>query len=156
MSKDQRTFCTNKKARFEYFLMDGYEAGICLKGTEVKSVRAGRANLKESYGRIDKGEVFLYNCHISPYDNGNINNHDPLRPKKLLLRRREIRKLIGKTKEHSLTLIATRLYLSGKWIKVDLHLAKGKRQYDKRQDKANLSAQREIQRAMKDHNQRGR
>ncbi|MBW2149523.1 MAG: SsrA-binding protein SmpB [Deltaproteobacteria bacterium] len=151
-----RTFCSNRKARHEYFLMEGYEAGIALKGTEVKSVRAGRASLKESYGRVKNGEVYLYNLHISPYNDGNVNNHDPLRPRKLLLHKREIRKLIGKTKEESLTLIPTRLYQSGKWIKVDLHLAKGKKQYDKREARAKLDAQREIQRAMKDHNQRGR
>jgi SsrA-binding protein len=156
MTEENKTFCTNRKARHDYFLMESYEAGIALKGTEVKSIRAGRANLKDSYGKIKNGEVYIYNCHISPYDNGNINNHDPLRPRKLLLKRREIRKLIGKSKVQSVTLIPTRMYQSGKWIKVDLSLGKGKRQYDKRQDKANLTAQREIQRVMKDHNQRGR
>src|SRR4030042_3925672 len=104
MNEMNRTFCTNRKARHDYFLMDCYEAGICLQGTEVKSIRAGRANLKDSYGRLKNGEIYLYNCHISPYENGNINNNDPLRPRKLLLHRREIRKLIGKSKEQSLTL----------------------------------------------------
>jgi SsrA-binding protein len=156
MTEMNKTFCTNRKARHDFFIMEGYEAGICLQGTEVKSIRAGRANLKDSYGRLKNGEVFLYNCHISPYENGNINNHDPLRPRKLLLHKREIRKLIGKSKEQNITLIPTRVFQSGKYIKVDLHLAKGKKQYDKRHDKADMSAKREIQRAMKDHNQRGR
>jgi len=156
MAEGNKIFCTNRKARFDYFLMESFETGISLKGTEVKSIRAGRANLKDSYGRIKNGEVFLYNCHISPYDNGNINNHDPLRPRKLLLKRSEIRKLIGKTNLQSVTLVPTKLYQSGKWIKVEIQLGKGKKHYDKREDKAKLSAQREIQRAMKDHNQRGR
>jgi SsrA-binding protein len=155
MIDKNKTFCTNRKARHDFFLIDGMEAGIALKGTEVKSIREGKANLKDSYGKIKNGEVYLYNCHISPYGNGNINNHDPLRSRKLLLSKREIRKLLGKLKEASITLVPTRFYQSGKWIKIEIFLAKGKKQYDKREVIARQSANREIQRAIKDYNTKG-
>jgi SsrA-binding protein len=146
---------TNRKAYHDYFIEEKLEAGIMLRGTEVKSLRDGRANLQDSYASVDDGEVFLHHCHISPYSHGNIMNHDPLRPRKLLLHRKEINKLIGKTQQKGLTLIPLRIYFSkqGK-AKVELALAKGKKQYDRRESIKAREAGREVERAIKGRKER--
>lgn len=140
----------NKKATHDYFIEDTYEAGLVLTGTEIKSIRAGRANLKDSYARVEKGEVYLHNLHISTYDPGNRFNHDPLRTRKLLLHRSEIRKLIGATRESGYSLVPLRLYLQGGFCKVQIALAKGKKNYDKRAASAERDASREIARAFRE------
>lgn len=140
----------NKKAFHDFFIEETYEAGIVLKGTEIKSIRAGRVNLKDSFARIEKGEVFLYNMHISPYEQGNRFNHEPLRTRKLLLNRREINKLIGETKEAGYSLIPTKLYLRNGFAKLELALAKGKKKYDKREELKKKEAKREIERAFRE------
>lgn len=140
----------NKKARHDYFIEETYEAGIVLSGTEIKSVRAGKASIKESYARVEKGEVILYGMNISPYEQGNRYNKDPMRPRKLLLHKREIRKLIGLTTQEGLTLVPLRLYLNSDGLaKVELAVARGKKLYDKRHDMAKREADRKIDRAMK-------
>ncbi|MCH7679873.1 SsrA-binding protein SmpB [candidate division KSB1 bacterium] len=146
----EKIITINRKARHEYQVLDTLEAGIVLAGTEVKALRDGRANLKDSYANVKDGEVFLYNIHISPYDFGNINNHDPIRVRKLLLHKKEIKKLIGKTQEKGLTLIPLKLYFKNGKVKVQLALAKGKKVYDKRQDIAKRESDIEIRRALKD------
>lgn len=129
-----KTICTNKKAYHDYHIEDKFEAGIVLTGTEVKSLREGKANLKDSYAKIKNGEVYLINAHISPYSCGNIFNHDPKRDRKLLLHRREINRLIGKVNERGYTVVPLALYFNKKNIaKVELGIAKGKTQYDKRE-----------------------
>lgn len=133
MSEAIKQICANRKARYDYHLLETFEAGLVLVGTEVKSLRAGKANLKDSYGRIEGGEVWLVGVHISPYEQGTHGNHDPERPRKLLLSRREIKRLTGKLQEQGLTLVPLRLYFKGGWVKVELALAKGKRKYDKRE-----------------------
>lgn len=140
----------NKKARHDYTIEETYEAGIVLTGTEIKSVRAGKANLQDSYARIKDGEVFLLNLHISPFEQGNRFNHEPTRTRKLLLHKDEIRKLIGKTKLKGYSLIPLDLHLRNGFCKVELALAKGKKLYDKRQDMAKRDAQREMERAFKE------
>jgi SsrA-binding protein len=147
----ERQIAVNRKARRDYHILDRYEAGICLLGTEVKSLRAGKANLKDGYAAIEDGEVYLHQVHISPYDKGSIGNHDPLRIRKLLLNKREIRKLAQSTQEKGLTLIPLSLYWKGKHAKVELALARGKRQYDKREAIARREQNRELDRAMKNH-----
>lgn len=143
----------NRKARHDYHIHETYEAGIVLTGTEVKSLRAGKANLKDSYAQIDKSaELYLYNMHISPYEQGNRFNHEPLRTRKLLLHRAEINKLIGKVKEKGFTLVPLKLYFIRGKAKLELGLATGKKNYDKRQDIAARDAKREMDRAFKDHN----
>ncbi|KAB3535733.1 SsrA-binding protein SmpB [Alkaliphilus pronyensis] len=139
-----KSIATNKKARYDFFIEETYEAGVELKGTEVKSIRLGKINIRDGYGRIENGEVFLYNIHISPYEKGNIFNVDPLRPRKLLLHKREIRKLIGYIQQKGYTLIPLNVYLKNGLIKVELGVAVGKKQYDKRQDIAKRDAQRRI------------
>ena len=123
----------NRKARYDFHLFDTYEAGLVLLGTEVKAIREGRVNLKDSYGRVENGEVFLYNLHISPYSHRGYAEHHPLRRRKLLLTKSEIRKLIGKTNERGFTLVPTRLYFQRGLVKVSVSLAKGKKTYDKRE-----------------------
>ncbi len=140
----------NKKAYHDYFIEDTYEAGIVLQGTEIKSIRAGRVNLRDAFARIEKGEVFMYNVHISPYEQGNRYNHDPLRPRKLLLHRREIDKLMGETKEAGYSLIPTKIYIKDGYAKVEIALAKGKKKYDKREAMKKKEAKREIERAFKE------
>lgn len=140
----------NRKARHDFFIEDTIEAGIVLKGTEVKSLRAGHVNLKDSYASISDGEIFLEGVHISPYEHGNIFNVDPLRKRKLLLHKREIRRLQQKTKEKGLTLVPLKLYFSNGKVKVELALAKGKKLYDKRATEAAKSAKRDIDRALRD------
>lgn len=150
MGKDSiKLIANNKKARFDYFIEDSYEAGISLHGTEVKSIRMGRCSIKESYVRIEQGEVWIYNMHISPYEKGNIFNKDPLRVKKLLLHRFEINKLMGRIKEQGYTLVPLRVYLKGSLVKVEIGLAKGKKLYDKRQDIAKKDQRREAEKNFK-------
>lgn len=136
----------NKKARHEYFIEDSYEAGIELSGTEVKSIRKGSVNLKDSYAGIDKGEVYVYNMHISPYEQGNIFNKDPVRTRRLLLHKYEINKLIGYVQQKGYTLIPLSIYLKGSLVKVQLAVAKGKELHDKRRDIAERDAKREMER----------
>lgn len=140
----------NKKAYHDYFIEETYEAGIVLKGTEIKAIRAARLNLKDAHARIQNGEIYLHNMHISPYEQGNIHNHDPLRVRKLLLHRREINKLIGETKEVGYTLVPLKVYLKNGFAKVLIGLGKGKKQYDKREDLKRKEAKRDIERAFRD------
>jgi len=138
----------NRKAIHDYFILETYEAGIVLTGTEIKSVREGRVNLRDGYAKIEGGELWLYNVHISPYERGSFYNHDPLRPRKLLLRKEEIKRLLGKTKEKGLTLVPLSVYIKdNRWAKVEVALAKGKKQYDKRAAIAERDAQRAMERA---------
>lgn len=143
----------NRKARHDYTVLETLEAGIALSGTEVKSLRAGRANLKDSYAQVTRrAEIFVYQLHISPYEHGNIFNHDPLRSRRLLLHRAEINKLIGKVKERGYTLVPLKLYFKRGRVKLELALAVGKKIYDKRQDIAKKDARREMERALKERN----
>jgi len=143
----QRISISNRKARHEYFILEALEAGIVLTGTEVKSVRKGNANLQDSYAELRSGEVWLEGMHISPYEQGNINNHEPRRRRKLLLQKKQIRKLIGGMKEKGLTLIPLSVYFKGPYAKVELALARGKKSYDKRDAIAKRDADRDIARA---------
>ncbi|HEY8361995.1 MAG TPA: SsrA-binding protein SmpB [Tissierellaceae bacterium] len=145
MKKDGiKTVATNRKARHEYFIEDTYEAGIALTGTEVKSVRQGRVNIKDSYATVDRGEVYINNMHISPYEQGNIYNVDPLRKRKLLLHKREIRKLEAAISQKGYTLIPLSVYLKNGLVKIELAIAKGKKLYDKRDDIARKEAERRM------------
>ena len=151
-SSGEKLIANNKKAYHDYFILDKYETGIALAGTEVKSLRMGKCSIKESFIRIEDGEVFIYGMHISPYEKGNIFNKDPLRVRKLLLHRAEINKLIGKTKEKGMTIVPLRIYLKGSLVKVEIGLAKGKKLYDKRQDISKKDQQREASRDFKIRN----
>ena len=142
----------NKKAYHDYFILEKYEAGIVLHGTEVKSLRMGKCSIKEAFVRIEGGEVFVYGMHISPYEKGNIFNKDPLRVRKLLLNRGEINKIGSKIKEQGMTLLPLKIYFSGSLVKVEIGLAKGKKQYDKRVDIAKKDQKREAQRDFKIRN----
>lgn len=144
-----KIIANNKKAYHDYFIEDKYEAGIELFGTEVKSVRQGSVNLKDSWVNIKDGEAFIMGMHISPYEKGNIFNKDPLRVRKLLLHRREIDKLFGLVKQDGYSLIPTSLYLKGSYVKLEVALAKGKKLYDKRETEAKKSAKREMERAVR-------
>ncbi len=139
----------NRKAYHDYSIEESLETGIALKGTEVKAIREGRVNLKDSYVLIKDNEAFLLNCHISPYSHGNIMNHDPLRTRKLLLHKKEIKKLIGKTREKGFTLIPLKVYFKGSHIKTEIGLAKGKKLFEKRDRIKEREAKREIERTMK-------
>ena len=155
MTKDkdstEKVVATNRKAFHDYFIEDKFEAGIVLQGTEVKSLREGRVNLQDSYASVREGEMFLHNCHVSPYSHGNIMNHDPTRVRKLLLHKTEINKLLGKTQQKGLTLIPLRIYFSKRGhAKVELGLAKGKKLYDRRESMKAREAGREVQRAIKE------
>lgn len=153
MAKEvMKVIANNKKARHDYFIEETYEAGIELAGTEVKSIRQGKVNLKDSYASIKEGEVFVHQMHISPYEKGNIYNKDPLRVRKLLLHKSEIRKLIGYTQQQGYALIPLKLYLKKGLVKVELAVAKGKKLYDKRQDLAKRDAKREMEKAFKERN----
>ena len=145
----EKIITVNRKARHDYEIIDSFEAGIVLLGTEVKSLRAGKVNLKDSYARVKNGEVWLTGVHISPYSHGSYNNHDPERERKLLLHKSEIRRLIGKVEEGGLTLIPLKMYFKNGKAKVQLALARGKRKYDKRQDIAKRDAEREMSRQLK-------
>ncbi|MDM5339927.1 SsrA-binding protein SmpB [Fictibacillus enclensis] len=140
----------NKKARHDYHIEETFEAGIVLQGTEIKAIRAGRINLKDSFARVQNGELFLHNMHVSPYEQGNRYNHDPLRTRKLLLHKKEITKLLGQTKEQGYSIVPLKLYLKNGFAKVLIGLAKGKKNYDKRQDLKKKDAKREIERAFRD------
>ena len=146
---DGKIIADNRKARHDYFVIESYEAGIELFGTEVKSLRAGGVNLKDSYCEIDKGELFALGVHISPYEQGNIFNKDPLRPKKLLMHKREIMKLTGLVSREGYTLVPLSLYFKGSHVKLCLGLCKGKKLYDKRDDAAKRDADRTIEKHMK-------
>ncbi len=146
---DYKNITVNRKARHEYSILQIFEAGIVLQGTEVKSLRQGKANLVDSYASLMNGEVWLIGAHISEYTQGNINNHIPTRDRKLLLNKSEIRRLIGKVKEKGLTLIPLRLYFKNGKVKVELALAKGKKVYDKRESIAKRDLQREQERRVK-------
>lgn len=147
---DKKIVAQNRRARHDYFILETYEAGLVLTGTEIKSIRAGRVNLKDGYAKIENGECWLYNVHISPYEKGTYYNHDPLRPRKLLLHNDEIKRLIGKTQQQGLTLIPLSIYLkNGKWVKVELALAQGKKIYDKRHAIAERDARLQMERARK-------
>lgn len=153
MSKESiRLIANNKKAWHDYFIEEKYEAGIELHGTEVKSMRRGHCSIKESFIRVEKGEVFIYGMHVSPYEKGNIFNKDPLRVRKLLLHRSEIRKMIGKMSQKGYTLVPLQVYFKGSLIKVEIALAKGKKLYDKREDIAKKDQRRAAEREFKVRN----
>lgn len=139
----------NRKARHDYFIEETVEAGLVLTGTEIKSVRAGRVNLRDAHARLEKGEIFIYNMHIAPYEQGNRQNHDPLRPRKVLLHRDQIDSLAGKVRLRGFTLVPLRIYLKDGWAKVELALARGKRLYDRRREIAEREARRRIERVLK-------
>lgn len=145
----EKNIANNKKAFHDYYISDRYTAGIVLTGTEIKSIRAGKVNLKDSYAQIDKAEVWVYKMHISPYEMGNRYNHEPERKRKLLLTKPEIRKLIGTLKESGYSLIPLRLFLHEGWAKLELGVAKGKQLHDKRATLAKRDTDREMQRALK-------
>ena len=146
----EKTVCENRKARHDYFIHETYEAGIELFGTEVKSLRAGRANLKDAYGAVKKGELFIEGMHISPYEQGNIFNRDPLRPKKLLMHKSEILKLFGKTREKGFTLVPLRVYFKRGRAKMEIALASGKHTFDKRRTLADKEMKRDVERELKE------
>lgn len=141
-----KSILINRRARHEYHVLDTLEVGIVLRGTEVKSIRAGKINLQDSYAAIDKGELYLHNMHISPFEKGNIFNHDPVRVRKLLARRKEILKLAQKTNEKGLTLIPLQVYFLGRHVKIELGICKGKKLYDKRESLKTRDIQREMER----------
>ncbi len=146
-SEAVRPLCSNRKARYDYHIEETYETGIALLGSEVKSIRQGRANLRDSFAAFERGELFLHNCHISPYAQASRFNPEPLRPRKLLMHREQIRRLLGKVEEKGLTLVPLSLYLKGRHVKVELALARGKKQYDRREDIKRREADREVARA---------
>ena len=153
MAKDSiKLIANNKKAYHDYFIEDTWETGISLHGTEVKSLRMGKCSIKESFVRIEKGEVFVYGMHISPYEKGNIFNRDPLRVRKLLLHRSEINKIVGKIAEKGYTLVPLKVYFKGSLVKVEIGLAKGKKLYDKRADIAKKDIRREAEKEFKVRN----
>jgi len=147
--KEIRRIANNKKAFHDYFILEKYEAGMVLHGTEVKSLRMGKCSIKEAFVRVEGGQVFVYGMHISPYEKGNIFNKDPLRVKKLLLHRSEINKLIGKTKEQGIAIIPLQVYFSGSLVKMEIGLAQGKKNYDKRMTIAKKDQKREAERDFK-------
>lgn len=145
----EKTIATNRKARHEYHILETFECGLVLHGYEVKSIREGRANIQEAYGTVQGGEAFVENLHITPYSHGDLRTIDPLRSRKLLLRRKEIDYLAGRTRERGLTLVPLRLYLKGPRVKLEVGLVRGKKLYDRRQDIAERDARRDIDRATK-------
>ena len=151
VKENLKTIAENQKARHEYFLIESMKTNVELVGTEVKSLRLGQVNLKDSWCSIDNGELFIKGMHISPYEKGNIFNRDPIRVRKLLMHRKEINRLFGKIKQDGLTLIPLSLYFKGSRVKVQLGLCKGKKLYDKREDAAKKDAKRQIERAVKNH-----
>ena len=153
MAKDGfKLIANNKKAYFDYFIEDKYEAGVALHGTEVKSIRMGKCSIKESYIKIEDGEVFIYGMHISPYEKGNIFNKDPMRIKKLLMHKYEINKLNGKLQQKGLTLVPLQVYIKGGLVKVEVGLARGKKLYDKRESLAKKDMKREAEKEFKIRN----
>lgn len=149
MADDFKALATNRKAYHDYFIVETYEAGLALTGTEIKSVRAGAVNLRDSFAQVRDGEVWLQNAHISPYEQGNRFNVDPYRTRRLLLHRKEINRLMGRAQEKGLTIVPLRLYLKKNRAKVELALVKGKKQYDKREAISQRDAKREMERALK-------
>jgi SsrA-binding protein len=147
---NEKTVATNREAYFNYYIVETYECGVALTGTEVKSIREGRCNLKDSYGLIRAGEAWLLNAHISPYSHGHRDNHDPTRTRKLLLHKSEIEKLAGKAQEKGLTLVPTKMYFKNGRIKIELGVAKGKKLYDKRETERKREADREARAAVKE------
>lgn len=145
-----KTVTENRKARHEYHILETYEAGLALTGTEVKSLRAGKANLQDSYARVENAELMLYNMHISPYEQGNRFNHEPKRIRRLLMHKQEIMRLLGQTREKGLALIPLKVYFKNGLAKVELALAKGKKLYDRRDDISARDAKREMDRAVKE------
>ena len=150
MKRQRKLVANNKKARHDYFIEEVYEAGMVLTGTEIKSMRLGKASIKESYAKIENGEVFVYGMNISPYEQGNRFNHEPRRNRKLLMHKSEIMRLLSKTREKGFTLVPLKIYLSHGMAKVELALASGKDLYDKRQAAAEHDAKREVDRVMRD------
>jgi SsrA-binding protein len=150
MPRYKKVLAENRKAFFDFTILETFQAGIALKGTEVKSVRLGKANLKDSFGRMENGEIYLYNMHISPYEQGGRYNMNPIRERKLLLNKGELKKLIGRVQEKGLTLIPLKLYLMDNWVKVDLALAKSKKEYEKRDKLKKKESDREVERAFAD------
>ncbi|GAE31626.1 SsrA-binding protein SmpB [Halalkalibacter hemicellulosilyticus] len=148
--KDANVIAQNKRARHDYFVEETFEAGIVLKGTEIKSIRAGRMNLKDSFARVANGEAYLHNAHISEYEQGNRYNHDPVRARKLLLHKKEINQLIGQTQQKGYSLVPLKVYLKNGFAKVLIGLAKGKKNYDKRETLKRNDAKREVDRALKE------
>ena len=146
---EKKLIANNKKAYHDYFILEKYEAGLVLHGTEVKSLRMGKCSIKEAFIRVEDGEMYIYGMHISPYEKGNIFNKDPLRVKKLMLHKAEINKLIGKTKEKGMAIVPLKVYFKGSLVKVEIGLAKGKKLYDKRQDIAKKDQRREAERDFK-------
>ncbi len=146
---NKKVITTNRKAYHDYMIFDKFIAGIVLTGTEIKSIRKGAINLKDSFAKIENGEIFLHNCHISPYEQGNRYNHEPERVRKLLLNKKEIFKMLGKIKKEGYTIIALELFLSNGFAKLEIGLGKGKKLYDKREDLAKKSQNRDMQRAMR-------
>ena len=149
MEKKIKIVAENRKARHDFTIHETYEAGIALHGTEVKSLRMGKCSIKESFIRVENGEMFIYGMHISPYEKGNIFNKDPLRVRKLLLHKAEINKMLGKTKEKGMSIVPLKVYFKGSLVKVEIGLAKGKKLYDKRQDIAKKDQKREAERDFK-------
>ena len=150
VKNEGKVVAQNKKATHDYFIEETYEAGIVLTGTEIKSIRGGRANIKDSFARIQNGEVYLHNAHIDIYEQGNRYNHDPLRTRKLLLHKKQINKLIGQTKEQGYSLVPLKIYLKNGFAKVLISLAKGKKNYDKRETLKQKDAKREIEKAFRE------
>ncbi|MBM7644957.1 SsrA-binding protein [Scopulibacillus daqui] len=151
MAKSEgRVLAQNRRASHDYFIEETFEAGIVLQGTEIKSVRKGSVNFKDAFARVENGEVFLHNMHISPYEQGNRYNHDPLRTRKLLLHKKEISKLMGKSKETGYSIIPLKMYIKNGYAKVLIGLAKGKKNYDKRETLKKKTAQREIEKAFRE------
>ncbi|MFX4301622.1 SsrA-binding protein SmpB [Alicyclobacillus tolerans] len=145
-----KVLAQNRKAYHDYFIEDTYEAGLVLTGSEIKSIRKGSVNLRDAYARVENGEVFIHHMHVAPYEQANRFNHDPMRTRKCLLHREEIRKLIGMVRERGYTLVPTKIYLRNGFAKVELGLARGKKSYDKRESLKQRDANREIQRALRD------
>ncbi len=146
----EKVISKNRKARHDFHIEESYEAGIVLTGTEVKSIRNARVNLKDSYAKVEGGELFLYNMHVSPYDPGNRFNHEPLRPRKLLMHKKEIARLAGKVKEKGYALIPLKVHMREGLVKIELGLARGKKKYDKRRDIAERDQKREMEREFKE------
>jgi SsrA-binding protein len=151
----EKIICQNKTARINYFIDDTYEAGIVLVGTEVKSLRDGHANLKDSYALVKNEEVYLYDLHVSPYSHGNRYNHNPLRVRKLLLHKKEIRRLYGKSRERGLTLVPLKMYFRNGKVKVEIGIGRGKKRYDKREDLKLKEDRRDIERGFRSKNREG-
>ena len=151
-TKGVKYISDNRKARHDYFIHETYEAGIALTGTEVKSLRQGNCSIKEAFIHIENGEIIIYGMHISPYEKGNIFNKDPMRPKRLLMHKKEIMRLLGKIKEKGYTIVPVQVYFKGSLVKVEIALARGKKLYDKRQDIAKKDARREAERDFKVRN----